>query len=614
MPAVGVARRRPISTRWRPPSAPLHGLYGTAAISGCPPSASSWCARVSRRGHLPSADRPPPGRPIPESPEACAAEILRGWFECSGPLRASELAATWPCRANWWTRRWRNWKPRARFCAANSRPAAASWNGATGACWRAFIGSPSAACAAKSSRSPRRSSTHFCAAGSTWKPGTQLHGVDGTLQIIRQMQGSEFAAAAWESESAAARVARYNPEYLDDLCLAGEVTWGRLSPHPAFEREPEENGRRVRPTRVAPLAIFLREDAPGCWPRRSLRPPSRSRIRRARCWPRSNRTARRSSPISRAPPAGWRAKWRTAVGTGGAGLVTADGFENLRALLDPKRRAGQGNASGKRPRHAPGRWALLRHTGTPPDGNAELFCPPASAALGRIVPRSGVPRDPRAALARSAGVAAAHGSARRDPRRQVRRRVFGRAVRAAGGAWRRPIRKQVTQVGVAFTAQHLGALHEEASVGFRADIGFRRRGGKAGPAGARVEFVSGEKEVGSAAGAPIHACLVIVPIAARKGAFGSFLASHRILLRRQLTLPFGVGLDDFLHSNSLPLLSIGEHHERNPVSSATCSRIRQPPFGPLRNRDQPGESERHDQEHPPRNPVRLMLLQRFHLP
>ena len=56
-----------------------------------------------------------------------------------------------------------------------------------------------------------------------------------------------------------------------------------------------------------------------------------------------------------------------------AGLVTADGFENLRALLDPKRRAGHGNARAKRPRHAPGRWALLRHTGAVPDGNADAF-------------------------------------------------------------------------------------------------------------------------------------------------------------------------------------------------------------------------------------------------
>jgi ATP-dependent Lhr-like helicase len=42
------------------------------------------------------------------------------------------------------------------------------------------------------------------------------------------------------------------------------------------------------------------------------------------------------------------------------GFVTADGFDNLRALIDPKRRRGEGRGSTKRPRHAAGRWALLR--------------------------------------------------------------------------------------------------------------------------------------------------------------------------------------------------------------------------------------------------------------
>jgi ATP-dependent helicase Lhr and Lhr-like helicase len=42
-----------------------------------------------------------------------------------------------------------------------------------------------------------------------------------------------------------------------------------------------------------------------------------------------------------------------------AGLVTADGFDNLRALIDPKRRAGQGSGRATRPRHSAGRWALL---------------------------------------------------------------------------------------------------------------------------------------------------------------------------------------------------------------------------------------------------------------
>ena len=89
-------------------------------------------------------------------------------------------------------------------------------------------------------------------------PGSRLHGADGTLQIIKQLQGYEISAAAWESEVLSRRVARYDPEFLDRLCLSGEVMWARLSPHPAFEAlEP----RRVRPTRTAPIAIFLREDA-----------------------------------------------------------------------------------------------------------------------------------------------------------------------------------------------------------------------------------------------------------------------------------------------------------------------------------------------------------------
>jgi ATP-dependent Lhr-like helicase len=44
---------------------------------------------------------------------------------------------------------------------------------------------------------------------------------------------------------------------------------------------------------------------------------------------------------------------------GAAGLVTADGFDNLRSLIDPKRRSGQGPGRSARPRHSAGRWAIL---------------------------------------------------------------------------------------------------------------------------------------------------------------------------------------------------------------------------------------------------------------
>ena len=229
-------------------------------------------------------------------------------------------------------------------------------------------------------------------------PGTQLHGVDGTLQVIRQLQGSEFAAAAWETVILPRRIARYDPEYLDQLCLSGEVSWGRLSPHPAFDRprddEDGSRGRRVRPTRVAPLAIFLREDAdwllatPQPSPKDSLSHPAREVLdvletRGASFFADLTRaTGRLASEVE-------DALWELVA----AGLVTADGFENLRALLDPKRRRGEGKGRTARPRHAPGRWALLRHSGaspkvTPKPSRAS-FC--NAGASSSATPRSASP-------------------------------------------------------------------------------------------------------------------------------------------------------------------------------------------------------------------------------
>ncbi len=45
-----------------------------------------------------------------------------------------------------------------------------------------------------------------------------------------------------------------------------------------------------------------------------------------------------------------------------AGIVTADGFDNIRAMVDPRRRAGKGKMHSARPRHSVGRWSIL-HSG-----------------------------------------------------------------------------------------------------------------------------------------------------------------------------------------------------------------------------------------------------------
>jgi ATP-dependent helicase Lhr and Lhr-like helicase len=188
-------------------------------------------------------------------------------------------------------------------------------------------------------------------------PGTQLHGADGTLHIIRQLQGYEIPASAWESEILSRRIANYEPELLDELCFSGEVMWARVSPHPALA----EN-RRVRPTRIAPVSLFLREDADWLMARSeqkdasSLSHPAQEVLAALERNGASffidlaRQTHRLASEIE-------DALWELLAG----GFVTADGFDNLRALIDPKRRRGEGRGGTKRPRHAAGRWALLSH-------------------------------------------------------------------------------------------------------------------------------------------------------------------------------------------------------------------------------------------------------------
>ncbi|MBV8569822.1 MAG: DEAD/DEAH box helicase [Acidobacteriaceae bacterium] len=191
-------------------------------------------------------------------------------------------------------------------------------------------------------------------------PNTQLHGADGTLQIIRQLEGYEIPAASWESEILGRRIAKYDPAFLDELCFSGEVMWARISPHPAIA----EN-RRVRPTRIAPIALFLREDADWLVPAGEPDVAALSHAARdvLSALEKNGASffielARQSHRLAAEVE---DALWELLAG----GFVTADGFDNLRALIDPKRRRGEGRGSQHRPRHAAGRWALMAHSASP---------------------------------------------------------------------------------------------------------------------------------------------------------------------------------------------------------------------------------------------------------
>jgi ATP-dependent Lhr-like helicase len=61
--------------------------------------------------------------------------------------------------------------------------------------------------------------------------GSQVQGERSTLEVLKQLQGFEIPANAWERQVLARRVADYDPKWLDQLCLTGAVGWGQLSPH-----------------------------------------------------------------------------------------------------------------------------------------------------------------------------------------------------------------------------------------------------------------------------------------------------------------------------------------------------------------------------------------------
>ena len=193
-------------------------------------------------------------------------------------------------------------------------------------------------------------------------PSSQVLGERGTLEIVQQMQGFEAPANAWERQILARRIADYDPKVLDQLCLTGAAGWGRVSPHPATLEAAAIERRRVVPTSVAPITFFVREDADWMIPHREageqemrgLSADAREVLQYLRQRGASffadivRGTQKLKSEVE-------TALWELVAG----GLLTADGFDNLRALIDPKRRSGHGSGKNSRPRHSSGRWSLL---------------------------------------------------------------------------------------------------------------------------------------------------------------------------------------------------------------------------------------------------------------
>jgi len=184
-----------------------------------------------------------------------------------------------------------------------------------------------------------------------------LTSIDGLREIVSMLDGFELAASAWERAVLPARMDRYDPQFLDMLCLAGEVGWARLS---APSPDPLNPPRLVSAT---PVSLFLREHAE-IW--RRLRDDGSAIEARTQVLSGSARrvldvlTARGASFLNDIVGAAAldADAVRQAVGAlVAAGLASSDGFSGLRALVA----ASQGIPPLRdRRTHFAGRWTALR--------------------------------------------------------------------------------------------------------------------------------------------------------------------------------------------------------------------------------------------------------------
>jgi ATP-dependent Lhr-like helicase len=193
----------------------------------------------------------------------------------------------------------------------------------------------------------------------------RMEGPEAIEPVVEQLEGFAAPAAAWESEILPARLAGYEPEWLDDRCLAGRVTWRRLAARSGYANG---NGgeRRPAPVRSTPIALLARRHAQ-FWAARAA----------ADEIPLSSR----AQMVAEAIRGHGASFFDELIGATGLlpsqleealaelvalGVVNSDSFAGLRALLVPsgERRPGP---NGRRRRRTvkfgmedAGRWALAR--------------------------------------------------------------------------------------------------------------------------------------------------------------------------------------------------------------------------------------------------------------
>ena len=292
--------------------------------------------------------------------DASLNSIVLGWMESLGPTTAASLAACLglPARPH----RGRADPQRSRRSPA-ARPVHSRHHGArssaSAASSPASTASPSAACAARSSRSPPPSSSASCSAGSASSPARSSTAPRACSRSSASCKASPSPPAPGSATCCPRASPSTTPPGSTSSACHGEVAWGRLdAPRCRHRRCPHPPARS--PTRAAPVALVLRRDLP--WLLEAARAERHPiALGSAAAALKDLLAARGASFLSELVAVTGRMEAELTQGLWelvAAGQVTCDGFAGLRTLMTPVRKH-EGRFGRRRPQGAGGRWSLF---------------------------------------------------------------------------------------------------------------------------------------------------------------------------------------------------------------------------------------------------------------
>ncbi|HXS72840.1 MAG TPA: helicase-related protein, partial [Rhodanobacteraceae bacterium] len=190
-------------------------------------------------------------------------------------------------------------------------------------------------------------------------PDSRLRGAEALGSVLAQLEGFEAPAGAWESHLLPARLPDYDIGWLDGLCASGRVAWTRLRAN---------NGGHAAPVRASPIVLLPRR-ALALWGSLGAQAVQEASALSSRAQAVAEYLAQHGASFFDEMQSGTRllhVELEDALAElVGAGMISADSFSGLRALLTP---ANKRRATRTRRTHRAmlsgiedaGRWSLIK--------------------------------------------------------------------------------------------------------------------------------------------------------------------------------------------------------------------------------------------------------------